>query len=511
LNTREGRGVELRRRYADGNASQALATYFPLSTCDVQTHTTSCNNQTDKPQVKETVDFQSRDAKLGGVPEQQRSSFGSRLLRPFTELFGLSRALAAVTVAIIASIFILAIWYFVHLAPPKVITISSGPEGSAYARSASNYFASLRSNNITLRIVPSLGSQENLQRLANKEVDIAFVQSGITNHVPENVVTLGSISYQPLLIFYRAETNKTLLSQFKGQRLAVGSAGSGTRILATTLLSTNGVTAANTTFLDIDATAAAKALLASNADAVFMTGDSAPMSILSNLLHHSEIKLFSFIQADAYARRISYLNKMELPAGSFDFAANLPRETIFLVSPTVELLAREDLHPATVDLLIEVARDVHARSTLLQKKKEFPKLLELDVPVSKEADRYYKSGKIGAYRFLPFWLANVVNRILLVFVPAIVLLIPAMKLIPVMLRLKVRLKLFRWYRALLAIERELLFSTPTLRPQELLSRLDEVEENVSRIKVPASYADQYYTLRGHISFVRARLQDLAKS
>lgn len=410
--------------------------------------------------------------------------------------------------AAIVGIFALAVWYFVHLAPPKVITMSSGPEGSAYWRSATNYQRSLASNNITLKILTSLGSQENLDRLAAKKVDIAFVQSGITNHVPDDVVSLGSVSYQPLLIFYRSETNRDLLSEFKGQRLAIGPSGSGTRVLATSLLGSSGVTASNTTFLDIEAAAAAKALLASNVDAAFLTVEAAPVQILTNLLRNPQIKLFSYIQADAYARRITYLNKLELPVGSFDFASNLPRETVNLVAPTIELLAREDLHPATVDLLIEVARDVHSRSSLLQKKKEFPKLLELDVPLSKEAERYYKSGKIGTYRFLPFWLANVVNRVLLVFVPVVVLLIPAMKLIPVLLRLKVRLKLFRWYRALLAIEREMLSPHPPETPRALLERLDDVELNVSQIKVPASFADQYYTLRGHINFVRDRLKAL---
>jgi hypothetical protein len=129
------------------------------------------------------------------------------------------------------------------------------------------------------------------------------------------------------------------------------------------------------------------------------------------------------------------------------------------------------------------------------------------VPLSTEAERYYKSGKSGTYKHLPFWLANVVNRILLVFVPAIVLLVPAMKLIPMLLRLKTRLKLFRWYRALLAVERELLAPTPPRNPAELLTRLDDIEDNVSKIKVPASFADQYYTLRGHIKFVRSRLED----
>lgn len=417
--------------------------------------------------------------------------------------------MAAVTVGIIAAIVISAIWYFVHLAPPKVITISCGPEQSLYWKFATNYQGWLGSNHITLRILTSHGSQENLERVAAKAADIGFVQSGITTKdKTEHVMTLGSISYVPLMIFYRSQSNYPTLAQFKGQRLAVGEPGSGTRILATGLLATNGVNGANTTFLDIDAAAAAKGLLSSNVDAVFLTGDSAPGQVITNLVRRPDIKLFSFAQADAYSKRIDYLNKTTIPMGAIDFAANLPNQDIYLVAPTMELLARDDLHPAMVDLLIEIARGVHSRSTLLQKKKEFPQLLELQVKVSPEAERYYKSGKSGTYKVLPFWLANVVNRILLVFIPAIVVLIPAMKLLPTLLRLKVRLKLFRWYRALMAVEKEMLSPTKTHSAADLLKRLDEIEHHVSRIKVPASFADQYYSLRGNITFVRSQLEQL---
>jgi TRAP-type uncharacterized transport system substrate-binding protein len=423
-------------------------------------------------------------------------------------LFGLSRGMAALTVFIIGAIIVAAIWYFIHLAPPRVITISCGPEQSLYWRFATNYQGWLGSNHITLRILTSHGSQENLQRVADRTADIAFVQSGITSKdKAENVMTLGSISYVPLLIFYRSPTNYTLLSQFKGQRLAVGEPGSGTRILATSLLGTNGVKDSNATFLDADAAAAAKGLLSSNVDAVFLTGDSAPGQVITNLVRRPDIKLFSFVQADAYSKRIDYLNKTTIPMGAIDFAANLPREDIYLVAPTMELLARDNLHPAMVDLLIEIARGVHSRSTLLQKKKEFPQLLELQVKLSTEAERYYKSGKSGTYKVLPFWLANVVNRILLVFVPAIVVLIPALKVIPAVLRFKTRMKLFRWYRVLLAVERELQVPVARHEHPDYLKRIDEIERHVSKIKVPASFADQYYTLRGHIAYVRSRLQD----
>jgi TRAP-type uncharacterized transport system substrate-binding protein len=441
---------------------------------------------------------------------EQQTSFGVRILRPLTELFGFSRGVAALTLAIVSAIVGGAIWYFVHLAPPKNITISTGPEGSMFWRYATNYQYRLASNHIAVHILTSQGSQENLQRLTDQTgVDLAFVQSGITNEVAKHVVSLGSVAYQPLLIFYRAETNLTLLSQFKAKRLAVGGVGSGTRILATSLLASNGITAANATFLETEAVDAAKALIANKADAVFLTGDSAPVSVMTNLLHQADIRLFNFIQADGYARRVIYLNKVEFPMGSLDFASNIPREDVYLVAPTVELLARNGLHPALVDLVLEEGHYIHGKPSLLARKDEFPKSLELDVPLSVEAKRYYnRGGKTLTYNYLPFWLANVVNRVLLVFIPAIVILIPALRFIPKLLQWRTKLKLYRWYRALLTVEREMLFAGKRTKPADLLPRLNEIEDNVSKIKVPASFADQYYTLRGHISFVRSRLESL---
>jgi hypothetical protein len=135
---------------------------------------------------------------------------------------------------------------------------------------------------------------------------------------------------------------------------------------------------------------------------------------------------------------------------------------------------------------------------------EFPAPLEHDFPISSEASRFYKSGKGFLYRHLPFWIASLVNRILVVIVPAIVLLIPALRLIPTLLQLRVKLRLYRWYRALLLLDKELLANSPGNR-EEFLKRIDDIEAAVNKMKVPASFADQFYGLRGHINFVRQRL------
>jgi hypothetical protein len=164
------------------------------------------------------------------------------------------------------------------------------------------------------------------------------------------------------------------------------------------------------------------------------------------------------------------------------------------------------LHPALSDLLIEAAREVHSGAGLLRRKGEFPAPIEQEIRISSEASRFYKSGKGFLYRSLPFWLASFVNRVVVVFVPMIVVLLPALRLIPAIYRWRFRSRIFRWYRVLLMIEQDLITQLAPEKRKTLMERLDNIEEAVNRMKVPASFADQFYGLRGHITFVRSRLR-----
>jgi len=215
--------------------------------------------------------------------------------------------------------------------------------------------------------------------------------------------------------------------------------------------------------------------------------------------------MFDFTQADGYTRRIVYLNKLELPKGSIDFGKDIPDHALSLIGPTVELIAREGLDPALSDLLLEAAREVHGTAGLLRQRGEFPAPLEHEFRISSEAVRYYKSGKSFLYRSLPFWLASLVNRIIVAVVPIIVLLVPGLRLIPAFYRWRIMLRFYRWYRELLVLEQDMVTHVTPEIQKKLLERLYEIEKAVNRMKVPASFANQFYVLREHISFVRDRL------
>ncbi len=434
----------------------------------------------------------------------------TKLQTIFTDIFGLGKSAALSAIMVIAVALLFAVYGFVHLAPPRTVTITSGPEGSIFRSNAEKYAKVLARNGIKLKILTSEGSQENLKRLLDPKfrVDVGFVQGGLAGERNiESLVSLGSLYNEPLLIFYRGPKELELLSQMKGRRVAIGPEGSGTRALVLTLLKAGGIEPGGPTMLlDMDADDAVSALLGGRIDAAFLMGDSASIDNIRKLIHAPGVRLMNVAQAAGYSRRITYLKKMDLPEGALDLGNDLPPHDINLIGPTVELIAREGLHPALQDLLLEAAREIHGRAGLFRRQDEFPSPIQHEFMISSEARSFYRSGKSFLYRYLPFWVASVANRFLVVFLPTILLLIPILRSIPRVYRLQVRLGIYRWYRTLLALERDMAGQKFAVeKREEFLERLDHIERATDRMKIPASFADRFYDLRGHIALVRTRL------
>ena len=436
--------------------------------------------------------------------------FLSRAFSRLNELFGRGIVVSIGVILLVALVIGTGVLVFVNSSAPTTIVITSGPAGSVFEKNAERYKKILAREGVTLKTLPSEGSVENLKRLLDPKthVDVGFVLGGETDGANiEHLFSLGSVAYQPLMVFYRGAP-KALLSEFKGRRLDIGEQGSGTRILALALLKANGIEPGDgTVMLDSVKGETAKSLLDNRVDAVFVMGDSTSTSLMHSLLHAPEIHLFHFAQADAYVRRITYLNKLELPKGALDFGKNLPAEDIALLAPTVELVARDSLHPALSDVLLEAAKEVHGVPGLFKKRAEFPAPIEHEFRISPDATRFYTSGKSFLYRTFPFWLASLAARTIAVVVPIALLLIPALKMAPAIYKWRIQSRINRWYRVLLDLERDAFAPSATpVKRKDLLRHLDHIEQTVNKIAVPASFGDIFYGLRGHIAFVRENLQ-----
>jgi len=433
----------------------------------------------------------------------------ARMAAKLNGLFGRGQIVSIGVILLLALALGTAILMFMNFTAPNSITITSGPKGSSFERYAERYKQILAREGVTVKVLTSGGSMDNFRKLSDPKaaVDIGFVLGGEVNEADiGNLMSLGSIAYQPLMIFYRGEPKK-LLSDFKGMRLDTGQEGSGAHSLALALLKANGIEpGGDTAFADTGSGDLASALLENRVDAIFVMGDSTSTDMMRKLMHTPDVHLFNFTQADAYTRRINYLNKLELPEGSLDFGKNLPAEKINLIGPTVEIIARDNLHPVLSDQLLEAAREVHGTPGLFKKRGEFPAPQEHEFRISPDASRYYVSGKSFLYRTFPFGIASVITRILAFVVPVALLLIPALKLAPAIYRWRMESRINRWYRVLLDLERDA-FKPPVdpERREELLRHLDHIENTVSKIVVPASFGDLFYGLRGHIIFVRNTL------
>jgi hypothetical protein len=397
----------------------------------------------------------------------------------------------------------------IHFAPPGTIRIVSGPEGSTFRASADKYKKIIERYGVKVEVLPSRGALDNLEKLTTPafRVDVGFVQGGLSDGVDvSSLMSLGSLFAQPLMIYCRSGKPIDLLSELKGKRLAIGPEGSGGRALAIKILEANEMDGAPTVLLDLSGAEAARALVAGRIDAAFLMGDSATTEVMRSLRELPGIELLTFRQADGYLRKFRFLSKLTLPEGAMDLGKDYPPRTLELIGPTVELVARRDLHPALSDLLISAAREVHGGPGLFRNAGEYPAPLARDFPISPDAERYYKSGEQLLYKRLPFWLASLIDRLLVVLLPLLVVIIPATRIAPALYRWRVRSRIYRWYGALMAIERDMHAQHAPDERAAVLHRLDEIAAAVNDLRTPLSFADQLYLLRDHVGKVRRRLQ-----
>lgn len=426
------------------------------------------------------------------------------------ELSRRDRVRVAVLVAALVFAVLWAWWHFLQPGPPRYIVLASGPEGGVYHRYALRYQEILGREGVAVQVRMTGGAGENLALLldAKSGVDVAFMQGGVASSLQSGgLVMLASLYYEPLWVFYRDAATVTRLNQLHGKHLAVGIAGSGTRALALRLLSENGLTDENgiardkTDLRPIGGGDALRALRAGEIDAAFYVGG-ADTPVIQQALHDPSIKLMNMSRADAAARRFAYLTKLTLPSGTVDMALDIPNQDIAMIGTKAMLVARESLHPAIIDLLVDAAREIHGQQGYFETAGEFPGTTPVDIPISPAADEHRRFGPSFLHRYFPFWLATVVERAVILLVPLVVVFIPLLNFLPQLMRWRVRSRIYRWYGELTLLERDVATRQGPLPLAKWSQDLDRIEHAVEDIRTPASFASEAYTLREHVALVR---------
>ena len=437
-------------------------------------------------------------------------------IRKFTQFsFRDLVAAAGPTILVIAALCALA-YLLVDPTPPRQVTLGTGQENSAYEELGKKYAESMARQGIKVTLVRSLGSQENLQRLNQGQVDIAFVQSGSTSEAEAQragLVSLGSLFTEPVWLFLRQGVKVSKLSDLKGLKINLGPEGTGVPKLFRQVLELNGVDATELTIGALENTPGTVELLEGRIDGlVFSSGPDSLM--VQMLLQTPGIRLFDFAQAEAYSRRMPFVTPVVLPRGIVDVGRDIPAQDYHLIAPTATLVARADLHPALIDLFVQSASIIHGGTGWFQQQGQFPSARYTEIPVAREASKFYKDGPPLLQRYMTFWLANFFDRMWVVVVALAALLLPLSKIVPPLYVWRIRSRVYRWYGQLRTVEQELEAATAEGREEVcvgLLKRLDEIEELVNQISIPLAFADGLYGLRSHINFVRTRVKNAMAS
>ncbi|REE24123.1 TRAP transporter TAXI family solute receptor [Paraburkholderia sp. BL27I4N3] len=407
-------------------------------------------------------------------------------------------------------------WALVTMLKPAIqrtIVITTGADQGIYRSFADRYAPILKREGITLDIRSSSGSVENYQRLTNpdSEYEVGFIQSGTTSpKATDHLQTIAAVSYEPIWVFFRGDITVNRLSQLRGKRIAIGVPGSGLLHVSRALLGYSGVTGDNTTLLEMDATKAYEGLETGQLDAAFFIGR--PDAAMQKRLLNSDLKLMSFAQADALVQKFPSLSKVIFPRASTSIVDDLPRSDVTLLAATALLVSKDTLHPALVYLLLDAARTVHGGEDYFTPLGAFPNLTTEEFPISDESVRYFRSGRPFLQRYLPFWLASLIERRLLILLPFMALVLGLLQALPRMLEARIRRRLVVWYREIKSLEDEIWRNRqPT--PDHIARWRDEIENidaHASQIRIPYRYFQDVYALKQAIGVVRNRISQVGE-
>jgi TRAP-type uncharacterized transport system substrate-binding protein len=449
---------------------------------------------------------------------EQIANFTRRLGNRRDRLLAISPTWLATVVLpplLFASLALFLTFHFLRPLPPRTLTMAIGNPRGSYARYAAKYQEAFARAGIRLVLKSTEGAADSLALLREPggEVGAAILQDGLANPPVEGLRSVAAIGYEPIWVFYRSRNSWSRLADLGGKRISIGRWGAGTQPFALDLLREASLQynvesfippGRNIRIATLSALEALDELKQGRLDAVVTLGE--PESpVVQAFFHTPDIKVMTISQAEAVARHRTYLHRVIIPRGGIDLHSDLPSRDLTTLATTSVVYVRADMHPALVTLLTGALVEVHQETTLLAAKHEFPADLDVAVPQHPVAGRYLRNGPPFLTRYLPFWLATLLDRTVVVLLPLLALLIPASRLLPQLYNWRIRRRLDRWYAELKFLEAELDREDSQTDRGLLLDRIGWIEQQLARLRLPLSFSNQLYILKEHLELVRRRI------
>ena len=406
---------------------------------------------------------------------------------------------------------LMGIWWYADPPPPNHVQLATGSAGGSYEALGKKYAEYFARKGVTLELVPTMGAQENIERLADRKdpVQAAFVQAGVTHEKDaKGILSLGSIAYDPIWFFYRGaeiknsdlEERSGRLKYFASKTISVGIKGSGTYSQATRILEVSGFDQLPQ-FVHLPGGEAVKALQAGKIDGAFIV-DAYEAPNVQTLLNDPNLHLVTFKRAEAYVKIIPYLHILDVPQGSFDLKRNFPSQDMKLLATTTNLLVDDRMNPAIQFLFLEAAREINGRGSFFSQRGEFPSYKDSVLPDSPVAVHYEHNHYPLLSNYVPFWVAELINRLVFILLPFCAIAYPILQALPGYRAKRMQNKINRLYGALKSLEQELVEGFDDGQRDSYLKKLDLLEYQALKIKISKRLSSDYYALRTSIDYVR---------
>jgi len=409
-------------------------------------------------------------------------------------------------ILLLLSLFAVVIW-LAKPAPPKHVLIGTGAIGDSYEELAKQYVDFFKKNGVTLELEKTKGAEENIQYIKdrNHRMQAAFIQSGVvtTREQAQGLQSLGSLDYEPLWIFYRKDLfSSDYIPKFEllEHPISIGEPGSGTYFHALRLLElTHRDLSKN--FKTLSNNEAVEAFKNGTIDTVVMV-DGLDSENVQAMINDPNARVAGFRKAEAFARLLPFYHVLTIPEGSLNLPRNEPPQTIQTIAPTTNLVIDPNMHPAIQLLFLQAAEKVNSGRSFFASYGEFPAYKDSVIEESEVAKRFYENGAPGFMEYMPFWLAEFLNRMVILLLPMAAFAYPILKSMPAYRLRRVRSRLNEVYGALKLFEQELEKDYDPTQHDAYLIRLDDLDKRAQKLRVPSAVVSEYYTLRTTIDFVR---------
>ena len=392
------------------------------------------------------------------------------------------------------------------LLPPSSIDIAAGPKGSYLYETAQKYKVEFEKAGVQVNIMETGGTLENLEHVnhPDKLIEFGFLEGGAADRKDyPSLESLGSIAYAPIWVFYRSDLGNIYdINELKGKRIAIGGTSQGIHANALDLLNAVGINSSNSKLSNIGREEALKALHSNQIDAMFYSAP-AEDPLVKILFNDARLKSLQWPDAEGIARNLREYHVLNLPFGAIDLANSMPAKDMKVLATTITVITKKDTHSALIYLMMGVMDDIHEAPSIMHAENEFPSDKDVDFPLSNDAEDYYKKGgKPFLQRYLPYWAASFLGKLLLILVPLLAIFYPLSQSYPAIQQWYYTNRVNRFYDQLVKIEKRLddgadreiiKYDIQVLRAEiELLIKLE---------KIPSMYTNLLYDLRGHVSQV----------